>query len=298
MEFCVLASGSDGNASFVRYGGFGVLIDLGLQPRRFASALRKVGLRWDDVNAVLLTHAHGDHWCDVCAMELHARQIPIYCHPRHIQELSTPESAFEALEQAGLVRTYELDQPWALTDSLRCQAFFLPHDGGINCGFRLEATHLESGLSTALGYASDLGTWNEGLVNRLRNVDILALEFNHDETMQRESGRPTFLINRVMGSRGHLSNRQAADFLKRLLTRSQAGRLAHLVQLHLSRQCNTPSLAAQSARAVIEEMRRGVKVHTVSATHPPVCIHIETAYATTVPEFKQSFLPGWDAGMD
>jgi len=296
MEFCVLASGSDGNASFIRYDGFGVLIDLGINPRRLARTFQAFDLTWDDIQAVLFTHPHGDHWNDSTAFELHERGVPVYCHPRNVLALSKPDSAFLALEESGLIRRFELDQMLPFTDAFRCETFFVPHDAGVNCGFRFEALLPEGGGAIALGYLSDLGAWNEKLVRRLQDVDILALEFNHDETMQRESGRPASLINRVMGSRGHLSNRQAADFLKRLLARSQPGRLAHLIQLHLSRQCNTPDLAHAGARRALAEMRRDARIHTASASQPPVRIRMESPCVSVPAGFRQSFLPGWDGG--
>src|SRR4051812_17981350 len=80
-------------------------------------------------------------------------------------------------------------------------------------------------------------------------VDLLALEFNHDERMQRESGRHPSLIERVMGRGGHLSNRQAADVFRRVLESGHPAPKA-LVQIHLSRQCNRAELAYQSAQEV------------------------------------------------
>lgn len=292
MEFRVLASGSSGNLSFVRHQGFGLLLDLGLNPRRVETTFRKAGLSWHDINAVALTHTHGDHWNDAGAAELHARGIPLFCHARHADELAAGDASFFDLQEAGLVNLFELDRAFCPADSLLCQAFALSHDAGMTCGFRIEGIH-PGGLTTTLGYVSDLGTWNEHLVSRLRDVDLLALEFNHDETMQRESGRPWFLINRVLGSLGHLSNHQAAELFRRVLMKSAPGRPRHLVQLHLSRQCNTPPLAAQSARQVVEEMRRAVTVHTAPAAHPTVCIHLEPSDAGTLEGFRQMMLPGF-----
>lgn len=289
MDFRVLASGSGGNVSFLRHHGFGLLLDLGLSPRRLDAAFRKAALSWNDVNAVLLTHTHGDHWNDAAGAELLARGIPFYCHPRHADDLAKGE-AFVSLREAGLVQPYELDRLFSLSDLLLCQAFSLSHDAGLTCGFRIVGTHPLGG-TTALGYASDLGTWNEGVAHCLRDVDLLALEFNHDEAMQRMSGRPRFLIDRVLGARGHLSNRQAAELFRRVLLKSTPGRVRHLVQLHLSQQCNTPLLAAQAARQVVEEMRRGVVVHTAPASQPTECIHLEPA--ADVMDFRQMMFPGF-----
>ena len=66
----------------------------------------------------------------------------------------------------------------------------------------------------------------------------------------------------MLGDRGHLSNAQAADLLREVVKRSPAGRLQHLVQLHLSRQCNRPAMAADAARVALAELQAAVRVHT------------------------------------
>jgi len=68
---------------------------------------------------------------------------------------------------------------------------------------------------------------------------VLLLESNYDPAMQRASGRSPYLIDRIMGGRGHLSNAEALD-VARAVDRVQP--LAALVLLHLSRQCNCPRL--------------------------------------------------------
>ena len=61
-RFTVLASGSSGNSSLLEVDGFGLLLDIGLGPRQLASRLITSGRSWQNVQAVLLTHTHGDHW--------------------------------------------------------------------------------------------------------------------------------------------------------------------------------------------------------------------------------------------
>jgi hypothetical protein len=81
-------------------------------------------------------------------------------------------------------------------------------------------------------------------------VTVLGLEFNHDVRMQLASRRPEMLIRRVLGDHGHLSNDQAVQFLRNLLDRC-GDRLGHVVQLHLSRECNRPAVAAAAGRSAL-----------------------------------------------
>jgi phosphoribosyl 1,2-cyclic phosphodiesterase len=251
LRFTVLASGSGGNASLVEADGFGVLIDAGLGPRQLGARLAAVGLAWSAVHVCLLTHTHSDHWKDTTLAEFFRRRIPLYCHPGHHTVLRTYSDAFLHLLGADLVHPFAAGEELALTPGLRCRPLPVRHDGGATFGFRLQGAPDLLGHAPALAYAADLGCWDDALAAGLADVDILAVEFNHDVAMQHASGRMPRLIERVLGDEGHLSNEQAAGLVRAVLARSAAGRLRHLVQLHLSRDCNRPDLARRAALAVL-----------------------------------------------
>src|SRR5207249_3732738 len=117
-------------------------------------------------------------------------------------------------------------------------------------------------------YAADLGSWDDSLAQALADVDLLALEFNHDVDMECASGRPPYLIDRVLGDEGHLSNVQAAGLLRAIMRVSAPGRLCQVVQLHLSRECNRPTLAADTARAALVESAPFAHLYTASQYDP------------------------------
>jgi hypothetical protein len=79
-------------------------------------------------------------------------------------------------------------------------------------------------------------------------VDVMGMEFNHDLEMEKRSRRPRHLIERVLGDHGHLSNVQAAEAVSCL---ANAAEVQAVVQLHLSRDCNTAELAHRAGRAVL-----------------------------------------------
>lgn len=261
VHFHVLASGSSGNCSVLELDGFAILIDLGLGPRQLAGRCAQRPPLWERIRAALLTHVHGDHWNENTLKHLLQRRVPLYCHPEHTA-LRQWSSAFTALTEAGLVHHYAAGEPIAVGAACRCEPFAVKHDGGMTCGFRFE------GESWALGYAADLGSWDRDLAGRLADVDVLALEFNHDVAMQYASGRSPRLIRRVLGDHGHLSNNQAAALFAEVLRRSKRGRLQHLVQLHLSRQCNRPELAHRAAKAVVERTGAAVQLHATCQETP------------------------------
>src|SRR5262245_40155732 len=266
MHFTVLASGSSGNASLLETDGFGVLIDAGLGPRQLAERLSDMGRSWRRVHAVLLTHIHGDHWRGRTFAYLARHGIPLYCHCDHVNGLIAESAAFCDLYDRGLVRYYEPGVAIALSPALRLRPFLVSHDGGPTCGFRFDGPKDFFGPGWALAYLADLGTWRSALLDLLCDVDVLALEFNHDVALERRSGRPRSLIARVLSAHGHLSNEQAATLVREVVCRSEPGRLRHLVQMHMSRDCNRPSLA----RAAVEALAgaHGFTVHTARQHRP------------------------------
>jgi phosphoribosyl 1,2-cyclic phosphodiesterase len=251
-RFTVLASGSSGNASLLHADGYGVLLDFGLGSRTIAGRLATRGLAWRDVHAALLTHTHTDHWSDTTLAYLLRLRIPLYCHSTHADALARQSGVFLALHAAGLVVHYEAGRALPLGPTLLGLPLPVSHDAEETFGFRFEGGRSLFGATWALGYAADLGCWDDELARALANVDLLALEFNHDEHMQRTSGRPARLINRVMGDRGHLSNRQAGQMLRAVVSATTNDCLRQVVPLHLSRDCNRPELAHAAALDVLQ----------------------------------------------
>ncbi len=267
-RFTVLASGSSGNATLVQADGYGVLLDFGLGPRVLAGRLAARGLSWHNVQAALLTHTHGDHWHEITLAHLGRLGIPLYCHPAHADDLARYSDSFHALYAAERVHTYEPGRALDLGPGLHGLPLPVEHDSGATFGFRFEGGRGLFGPTWAIGYAADLGCWDDTLAQALADVDLLALEFNHDEHMQRTSGRPYRLIRRVLGDQGHLSNRQAGGLLGEVLRGSSHHSLRYVVPLHLSRECNRPELAFAAAREALTACDKRADIHISSADIP------------------------------
>jgi phosphoribosyl 1,2-cyclic phosphodiesterase len=226
------------------------------------------GASWRQVHAAVLTHTHSDHWNERTLTHLLRLRIPLYCHIEHYEALVAYSPAFATLQAENLVRPYEPDQELTLAPGLRCRPLRLRHDGGLTCGFRFDGHADFFGQAWALGYVADLGCWGPDLVRALGDVDLLALEFNHDVGMERNSGRSPRLIARVLGDEGHLSNAQAAALLHAIMHTSAPGRLRQVIQLHLSRECNHPDLAAAAAQVALGDLAGGIAVHTACQDTP------------------------------
>jgi phosphoribosyl 1,2-cyclic phosphodiesterase len=307
-RFTVLASGSSGNVSLLELDGFGLLIDCGLHPRFLTPRLQSVGATWERISAVVLTHTHTDHWKDATLADLRARSIPLYGHAQHFAHLECVAPSFAALHGAGLAREYTGAAPLELTPNLSCRPLLVSHDSEPTFAFRIDGRDNGPYPAWSIGYASDLGCGSPELVEAFAGVDVLALEYNHDELMERRSARPRFLVERVLGDQGHLSNRQAAELTAAIAARSGEGFPAHLVQLHLSRDCNRPGLAAVAGREALVALNPAAEVITTRqdvaaksitlARRPNSGNRAVPRVAKPVPKRRtiQPSLPGFDGG--
>src|SRR5260370_32469994 len=61
VKFCVLASGSSGNAALLATENTRILVDAGLSMRELRKRLASIGESLDSIDAILITHEHSDH---------------------------------------------------------------------------------------------------------------------------------------------------------------------------------------------------------------------------------------------
>ena len=272
-RFAVLASGSQGNACLVQTNQVGLLIDAGLGPRVLEERLDQLGFPPERIAAVVLTHLHADHFHPQTLAWMNRRKVTLHLHESQADRLAGRPD-FESLARAGRVLQFD-GRPWPTPLGLTIEPIDLAHDAETTHGFRLEGRPTRREAPIALGLATDTGVWTPALAEALAQVDLLAIEFNHDLQMQLESGRPAFLIRRVMSDSGHLSNQQAGLLLADVARRSEPNPPRDVVLLHLSRQCNRPDLALDAARDALKSVGRRARLH-VGSQHqvgPDLTLH-------------------------
>ena len=258
----ILASGSAGNSALVECDGERWLIDLGLEPKELDARLATVGAEWSQIRGVLVTHRHSDHWTPKSLSRCWTSRVPVFCHRDHAAAFRLGCPDFRDLEQARLFRPFVGERSIVMSENWMCRPFRVRHDGGATFGFRFESPQ------SAFAYAADLGCWDRGLLERLVDVELLALEFNHDPELLRQSPRPPWLVHRILGDEGHLSNAQACELVGEVLKESSADRLRQLVLLHISRECNSGDLAAETARTALTQFGSVANVFAAEQQEP------------------------------
>ena len=226
IRFAALGSGSSGNALVVEAGGTRVMIDCGFTVRETTARLQKLGLQPDELDAVLVTHEHGDH-IGSCAAFARRYRLPVSMTPG--THLGTRDRAFPHLHEfhAGI--------PFAIGDLL-IHPFTVPHDA------REPVQFLLSDGAKRLALLTDAGHISTHMVDMMNKVDALLIECNHDPGMLERGPYPHALKRRVAGPYGHLANHQATQ----LLAAIDRYRLQHVIGMHLSEHNNHPDLARQS----------------------------------------------------
>ena len=242
MRFCVLASSSQGNATYVEGGGVRLLIDAGISCRALEQSLAKREVPVEGLDGILVTHEHRDHIAGLYRFATKHR-VPVFAN----------EGTAAVIERLG--RQDRLPIPeWAIFESrvpftlgeLVVQPVRISHDTAEPVAYTLAC---EEGK---FGYFTDLGFPSQEVASAIQGCSALVLESNHDVEMLRYSGRPFRLVSRIAGDSGHLSNDQACD----LMARACPETLRQLVLAHLSQDCNEPRRAAYQMQQVLKRLGR------------------------------------------
>ncbi len=182
------------------------------------------------LDAVLLTHEHGDHTNGLAALvRSSGGRLPVYLTKGTAPCLDWGESSPH-------LETFQAGCGFTVGD-LDVTSFTIPHDAMDPVGYTVSSQGVKVSFATDLGYIPD------SLRVHFRNSDVLILESNHDLEMLRVGPYPWSVKQRVMSRRGHLSNQVAADFIRRDLD----CRVSTLILGHVSEHNNHPELVRRQA---------------------------------------------------
>lgn len=236
-----LQSGSSGNCIYVETGGVRLLFDAGITGVQAAERLAAHGRDIRKVDGVIISHDHGDH----------IRHAGVFHRKFGLPLFVTPATMAAAASRCTLGTLKEIHH-FRSGDQLRfgdviVHAIPTPHDGADGSAFIIE-----SGLKR-LGIMTDLGHVFKDLIPLVSSLDAVFLESNYDPDMLAKGPYPAYLKQRIRGPRGHLSNLEAAELLRRA---AEAKRLKWACLSHLSEQNNHPELALRTHRSVLSECIR------------------------------------------
>jgi phosphoribosyl 1,2-cyclic phosphodiesterase len=238
IGLCPLASGSKGNCTYVGSRKTKILIDAGLGIRTLEQRLSILNLSFDEIDAIMITHEHGDHIRGLASL-MRRKRIPIFVNADTARGMDLVTH-----QDWGLpLQIFSTGETFAFGD-FQIHPFSIQHDTLDPVAFTVHVTNepWKFGICTDLGYATSL------VRRHLEGCTHLVLEANHQPSMVHACNRPTFYKQRVLSRQGHLSNQECAELLGEIAH----PQLQHVYLAHLSSECNHPELALQ---IVADKMR-------------------------------------------
>ena len=212
-----------------------LLLDAGFSCRELERRMRLVGVDPKSIQGIVLTHEHEDHMRGAARFG-GRHHVPIYATGGTFAgaRLQGATAAPLVVIRSGVP---------AEVAGFEIEPFAIPHDAREPVGFVVQDR-----LGRRVGLVADLGSRSRLAWGRLRNLDLLLLETNHDLEMLRNGPYPWSLKQRIASMHGHLSNRNAAEGLPELA----CDRLRFVVLYHLSRTNNLPALALEAVVASLD----------------------------------------------
>lgn len=234
MRLCSIASGSSGNCIYIGSEHTHLLVDTGISKKRIEEGLHEIGVKGEELSGILITHEHTDH---IQGLGVFSRKykIPIYATRGTAEGIRTYKNLGKMPE--GLLHEVPVDTVFSVGD-LQVKPFAISHDANEPSGYRIE----HGGKSVAV--ATDLGIYDEYIVENLKDLDAVLLEANHDIHMVEVGPYPYPLKQRVLGKRGHLSN----ELSGRLLCDILHDNLKYIMLGHLSKDNNYEELAFETVK--------------------------------------------------
>ncbi len=221
------------------------MVDVGISCKRIVEGLQQLSLTGRDIDGILITHEHSDH---IQGLGVMSRKfgIPIYATAGTIREIKKSSSLGKVDEE--LFHEIVADEKLVIKD-ITVNPMKISHDAAQPVAYRFQYG------SSRMAVVTDLGTYDDYIVESLQGMNALMLEANHDVNMLQVGPYPYYLKQRILGNRGHLSNELSGRLLSRLLN----DKLKAVCLGHLSKENNLAELAYETVRLEIAMGDHGYK---------------------------------------
>lgn len=238
MRMMSIASGSSGNCIYIGSDNTHILIDAGVSRKKIIEGLAKVDISINDIDGILITHEHSDHIKGVGVIS-RKDEIPIYASYGTIEGIKNASGLGQI--SPDIFNEINIDEEFTIKD-LNIHPFKISHDANEPCAYTVNCEGKKMGVIT------DLGLYDDYVVDNLKGMDALLVEANHDIRMLQVGSYPYYLKQRILGNKGHLSNESSGRLISKVLHDNIKGILLG----HLSAENNYEDLAYETVRLEID----------------------------------------------
>ncbi len=232
MLVSVLASGSEGNSTLIKFNNHAILIDIGMNLKYITEKLAEHNTLPEEIDYIFVSHVHKDH---ISALKTFINKYdPIIC---------LGEKMFLELDYLEDYKKINIIFDEIDIDDMHIDILKTSHDTTDSRGFIF--THHNSSLV----YITDTGYINARYFEKLRNKNLYIWESNHDVEMLLHGKYPKWLQNRILSDKGHLSNQASSFYLSKLI----GPNTKKVILAHLSHENNTPDLAIATLKKTLKE---------------------------------------------
>ncbi|MBQ9156362.1 MAG: MBL fold metallo-hydrolase [Eubacterium sp.] len=262
MKLASIGSGSSGNCIYVSNEGHHYLVDAGLSRKRIVDGLKSMDTCPEQIEGIFITHEHMDHISGL-GVFLRKYPVPVFATGPTIDAILSAPNLGKI--DAGLFHSVKADRPMDL-NGIRVEASTIYHDAADPVCYTF--TDEES----KVGIATDFGTFDDYLVEKMQGCRSLLVESNHDLNMLMVGPYPYPLKRRIMSNTGHMSNERAGQFLSKVI-----GEECRQIYLgHLSKENNYVDLAYEAVKVElmihnIDIEKKNITMKVASRTEPTVC---------------------------
>ena len=133
MRLVSLASGSDGNSTYIGSENTHILVDVGISNKKIETRLNELGLCGKDISGIFLTHEHSDH---ISGLEVFVRknEIPVYASEGTLRYLKERDKYSKIKDYFHIIQS----KKYTSLGDLEVLAFDIDHDANEPFGYRVE----------------------------------------------------------------------------------------------------------------------------------------------------------------
>ncbi len=232
MLVSVLASGSEGNCTYIETSNTKILIDLGMNNKYIKTKLAELSVDISEIEYIFLTHTHHDHTGALATFIKH-NNAKIVLTEKMLNELDYLKESNNIIVNSGIIQI----------GNTTVTPFKTSHDAVDSRGYLIEDEN------ASVVYMTDTGYLNQKNFSLLKNKNIYIIEANHDVEMLMNGSYPKWLKSRILSDQGHLSNNAAGFYLAKLIGPDTK----KVILAHLSKENNTEEEALKTVLKTLNE---------------------------------------------